>query len=86
MDKLPYIHEINTFWRAISIHRWTTVLLLQQCNNYEVTLVKLLMVAGNEIISQIFPFFANDERNIPYYIAFNRTTPIAFSTVLWDAA
>ncbi len=32
MIKLPYIHEINTFWRAISIHRWKIVLLLQQCN------------------------------------------------------
>jgi hypothetical protein len=32
MEKLPYIHEINTLWRSISIHRWKTVLLLQQCS------------------------------------------------------
>jgi hypothetical protein len=25
MEKLPNIHEINTFWRAISIHRRKTV-------------------------------------------------------------
>ncbi len=31
MEKLPFIHEINAFWCAISIHRWKTVLLLQQC-------------------------------------------------------
>jgi hypothetical protein len=31
MEKLPYMHEINTFWRAISIHRWITFMLLQQC-------------------------------------------------------
>jgi hypothetical protein len=31
MEQLPYIHEINTLRRAITIHRWKTVLLLQQC-------------------------------------------------------
>jgi hypothetical protein len=31
MEKLLYIHKINTLWRAISIHRWKTFWLLQQC-------------------------------------------------------
>jgi hypothetical protein len=30
MEKIPFIHEINTFWHTISIHRWKTSLLLQQ--------------------------------------------------------
>jgi hypothetical protein len=30
MEQLSYIHKINTLWRAISIHMWKTVLLLQQ--------------------------------------------------------
>ncbi len=47
MQKLPYSHEINTFWGGISIHRWKTVLLLQQCTSQKIKLTVYCHFFGN---------------------------------------
>jgi hypothetical protein len=62
MEKLPYFHEINPLWRAVSIYRWKTVLLLQQCIisavNVDINTVAVDLLA-EEGISQGFLAYRN---------------------------
>ncbi len=53
IEKLLYITEINTLWRAISIHIWKTVLRLQQCVRI-ICIMKLYLYWEKKTQSKIY--------------------------------